>query len=541
MHPHTASDGIAAERCPDVLVIGSGMGGAAAAHALLEAGLRVWMVERGPRVRRGAHNAAPDAVMELSPYYTRESAYLVRGDDPGVAGSFHCVGGPSVFYGGVALRLRESDFESPPDIVGDTGARWPYGYADLEPYYAWAEELLEVAGPERSFDGDPSRSAPYPRPALEPLGPSRRILEAAASLGLTPSLLPLAIRHVPGGAPGSACTRCGTCDGYACSVSAKREPSTAILPRLEQRGLLLLPDTVVTRLLRRGSQILGAECVHRGTGRRWIARADHYVLAAGTLASPRIVLAAGLHAASPAAAWIGRGLMRHCNAIVYGVFREPLEGGRAFHKQIGIFDFYGGSWAPPVGCLQSIHPPPPGLVRSRVPAWLEPLAEPLADHATGLLAIAEDQPRRENRLELHARRTDRFGVPIGVVTHRYTTRDRAARDVLTFYGSRILHRAGAALTFRVRIRTFSHAVGTLRMGLDPRTSPLDASCRFRGLDNLSVFDGSCLPRSAAVNPSLTIAANALKAACELAGARPRRAPAREPAYGPPVLASGSPR
>jgi choline dehydrogenase-like flavoprotein len=80
------------------------------AHALVHSGLDVLMIERGVPVERGEHNWARDQVLELSPYYTQESHYQVRGDDRGRSGTFQCVGGPAVFYGGVALRLREADF-----------------------------------------------------------------------------------------------------------------------------------------------------------------------------------------------------------------------------------------------------------------------------------------------------------------------------------------------------------------------------------------------------------------------------------------------
>jgi choline dehydrogenase-like flavoprotein len=500
------------------LVIGSGVGGAAAAHALVEAGLRVLMIERGPRVRRGPANWAGDAVMELSPYYSTEDPWDVRGDDRVRLGSFRCVGGPAVFYGGVALRLRERDFVHDPEIVGDSGACWPFGYDDLEPYYAWAETLLEVGGDDAGDPSAPPRSGPYPRPALPPQGPARRVWGAAEALGLTPSLLPLAIRHGDAPGPGEACARCGTCDGYACAIEAKREPSTAILPRLEGCGLTLRPETEAVRLLRRGRRLVGVECVDSRTGRRWVAHADQYVLAAGALASPRLILASGLQSSSPARDWVGRCLMRHCNGIVFGLFPHPLEGSRDFHKQVGVFDLYGGlEGAPKLGCIQSIHPPPPGMVRARIPGWLGGIAEPLADRSTGLLVIAEDQPRRENRVEADPHRSDRFGVPAGRVTHRYTWRDARARLALARVARAILLRAGARLTQGVRILTFSHAVGTLRMGVDPRSSPLDASSRFRGVENLWVTDGSFMPRSGGVNPSLTIAANALKAGAHLAG------------------------
>jgi len=504
----------------DVVIVGSGVGGAAAANVLVRAGLRVLMLEWGSRVQRGGHNWASDAVLLLSPHYTTESPYLIRGDDRGVMGSFHCVGGQAVFFGGVALRMREWDFDADPDISQGRDGAWPFGYDTLEPYYAQAEELLEVAGDDTSDPTAPWRATPYPHTPAPLQGPALPVRDAARRLGLTPVPLPLAIRQHEASSPGKACVRCGTCDGYACAIEAKRDPSTAILPALEARGLILKPNTVVVRLLRRGDRVLGVECVDRTTGRHTVEVGGQYVLAAGALASPRLVLASGLHASSPAGEWVGRCLMRHCNSIVYGVFKKPLEGARAFHKQIGIMDLYGGNGrGPKLGCIQSIHPPPPGLVRARAPALLGRLAEPLADRCTGLLSIAEDQPRPENGVTLDPRRTDRFGVPLGVVEHRYTWRDVKARLSLTRVARAVLLEAGAAFTFVVRIGTFSHALGTLRMGADPRTSPLDPWGRFRGLDNLWVADGSVLPRAGGVNPSLTIAAAALRTAERLAGVR----------------------
>jgi choline dehydrogenase-like flavoprotein len=105
-----------------------------------------------------------------------------------------------------------------------------------------------------------------------------------------------------------------------------------------------------------------------------------------------------------------------------------------------------------------------------------------------------------------------------VVTHRYTARDRAAGAVLVRQARRILHRAGAWATYVQPVRTFSHALGTLRMGTDPARSVLDPWGRFRGLDNLYVADASALPTSAGVNPSLTIAACALRLGARLESA-----------------------
>jgi choline dehydrogenase-like flavoprotein len=156
------------------------------------------------------------------------------------------------------------------------------------------------------------------------------------------------------------------------------------------------------------------------------------------------------------------------------------------------------------------------MIQDRLPGFLGGIADPLADRCAGLLAIAEDEPRRENRVSLSRSESDRYGLARAVVTHRYTARDLDARDRLARVARTVLKTAGARITHMFPIRTFSHAVGTLRMGVDPRTSPLDESSRFRGIDNLWVTDGSFMPRSGGVNPSLTIAANALRAAGRIA-------------------------
>jgi choline dehydrogenase-like flavoprotein len=117
--------------------------------------------------------------------------------------------------------------------------------------------------------------------------------------------------------------------------------------------------------------------------------------------------------------------------------------------------------------------------------------------------------------------TDRYGLPGLQVVHRYSQRDIAAGRALASRAGAILRRAGAWALYRHRIATFSHAVGTVRMGIDPRNSALDVDCRFRGLENLYVVDGSTMPTAGGVNPSLTIAANALRATYKLTTQTPR--------------------
>jgi choline dehydrogenase-like flavoprotein len=473
-------------------------------------------------VARGPENWGARGAGLMTPYYTMESPYgVTAGRRRYDAGSWHCVGGQSVFYGGASYRFRECDFEPDPDIVGDSDAEWPFRYADMEPFYARAERLLGVAGQTGDDPTEPPRSASYPqRPA--PLStPAQRIADAARRLGLRPSRIPLAIAY-EARSDRRACLRCATCDGYACAAEAKNDLATAIIPQLVREGLTLRPNSVCVRLVRDGARITAIECVDRITLERVQLTARCVVLAAGALATPHLLLASNLRATNPAGRAVGRYLTRHCNAVVFGLYARQPNPTHAFDKQIAIMDFYlGDSDAPAprgrLGCLQQMTPPV-GLVRAYVSPIARGPAALLISHCSGLLVIAEDQPRRENGVAVDWSVRDRFGLPRLLVHHDYTGRDEAAASVLTRHARRVQREAGALLTWTCPIETFSHALGTVRMGPDERSSPLDADGRYRGLDNLYVADGSALPRSAGVNPSLTIAANALRVGERLAQA-----------------------
>jgi choline dehydrogenase-like flavoprotein len=503
----------------DALVIGSGFGGMMAAHALVHAGLRVLMLERGDWVVRSPRNWDGDQVGLLSEHYHTDSPYEVY-DERGrsTAGGFFCVGGPSVFYGGVALRFRTEDFESNPDLEAASGASWPYSYADLEPYYLQAERIIGVAGVAGADPTEPPRSGGYAE-SPAPLAPvSARIADAARGLGFTPFPLPLAINY--GVAPRrNGCIGCTTCDGFACAIGAKNDLATSVLPELLERGLELRPRTAALRILADRGQVTGVVAQDTRTKAVTVYRARQVVLAAGALASPHLILASGVQRYNPGGHVVGRYLMRHLNRIVFGLFPSaPAADGR-FHKQIAIHDLYFGD--PSVrqrgklGGIQQIGTPPATLVRQQLAGPLGAIGARLSAYVTGLLTITEDQPQFENRVTLDPRHSDEYGLPRLVISHRYTSRDDDASRVLLRAARNVLRRAGAWGCYQHQIRTFSHAVGTVRMGRDPRTSALDQYGRFRGLNNLYVLDGSFMPRSGGVNPSLTIAANALRSAAFL--------------------------
>lgn len=513
----------------DAIIIGSGFGGAFAANVLVEAGWSVLLIERGRWVPRGPEASRIDNFVLLSPYYSNAAGYRARNGarKPRPLGALFCVGGASVFYGGVSFRFREADFEAQPEITGSSHAEWPIRYDDLEPHYTEAERLLGVAGSDAEDPVRPARSSPYPQDAnaFSPL--SAHLASSARALGLHPFPLPMAINFQEhSGQP--ACVRCGTCDGWACPVSAKNDVATRLLQPLITRGLTLMAETAVVRLVANEGRITEVECVELPTGRRFSVQGSEVLLAAGALATPQLLLASGLEQHNPGGAVVGRYLTRHANAITFGRLREafPPDG---LGKDLAVLDYYagdarGGDAPPgPLGSLQSMPVPSVGVIATQVPPPIPWLAGALLRRSAGLLAISHDQPSIRNGVTLDPTRSDPAGLPGLLIEHRYSKRDDAALAALCRRARAILREAGAVFFYRHAIRTFSHAMGTVRMGVNPETSALDADCRFRGIENLRIVDASAFPTPGGVNPSLTIAANSLRATRVLAGVARRAA------------------
>ena len=342
----------------DAIVIGSGFGGAMAAHALVTAGHRVLMLERGGWVARGPQNWTANGVGLTTPHYTTESPYEVMSKAT-LPRRFVAVRRWSVrllrmrvvplpraglrsscrdrrrFWRGVAVRIRRDRAVLPR-----------------------AEQLLGVAGGRRRSDGATTArrtlaSAPLSRPA-------QVIADAATRLGLNPFRIPLAISY-RADENRRGCMRCGTCDGYACAAEAKNDVATAIIPTLIANGMTLRPNTVCVRTVRDGSRVGAVECVDRITGEQYRLTAPVFVLAAGALATPHLLLASELAERNRAGHCVGRYSCATA-AVVFGVYaRQPNPQG-TFDKQIAIHDFYFGApeWDPrhgPLGGIQQLTRP----------------------------------------------------------------------------------------------------------------------------------------------------------------------------------------
>jgi choline dehydrogenase-like flavoprotein len=478
------------------------------------------MLEAGDWVSRGPSNHESDAVAMLSAQYVRSNPYDAHTDaGRKPAGQFHCVGGQTVFFGAAAFRNRAEDFESPGEIVGDSGAHWPIGYDEMEPWYGAAEQLFCVSGSPGHDPTEPWRSTALPEAAPSPTPAGCALHAAARCRGLMPFVPPLAIARQPQGRAG--CNGCGHCDGHACARNAKGD-AAAIVDGLLGHGLVLRTQAMALALTSSGDRITAVDYLDMRSGRHRSVRADRVVLAAGALATPHLLLASGLHLRNPGGRVVGRYLTRHCNAVVLGAFADPPGGGRVPYKEFAVHDFYFGhparaAWQR-AGTIQQTSLPE-ALVERELPAVLRPLLRRVLPHLMGLLVMTEDQPTASNAVSIDRSRQDALGRPVLRVAHRFTARDREARALLQREAAAILRTAGAGATIARPIDSFTHALGTVRMGVDPATSALDAHGRFRGFTNLFVADGSALPTSAAVNPALTIAANALRVGAHLAESR----------------------
>lgn len=499
----------------DVVVIGTGFGGSMASLPLVTSGLSVLLLERGRWVDRDASAWDPRTILidrkyrSGSPY--QHGARLVYPDE--------AVGGKSVFYGAASFRMRAEDFALTHRFGGrvpGVSLDWPISYADLAPYYDEAERLLGVAGVAGLDPTEPPRRAGYEAAPPPFSAPAQRVAAAATDLGLHPFPIPLAVNYRQENGR-AACVRCLTCDLFPCRIGAKSDLSVTVLPDAVNRGAVVLDNTIAVRLLLEGAppRVTGVECLDAVTGRRFVVRCRVCLAAGGAIGSAALLLRSGLSDLRPQGHWIGRCLMRHCAGIVIGLFPFATNPERVFHKQIAITDFYfghphGDAPAGPWGMIQGLQVAPPEFIADQGSFPIGAIGAGTTENQIYLLCIGHDLPDPGNRVDLDATQADRYGLPVTRILHRYRSRDLLARRGLYREAGRLLRRAGALVRVRRPIDTFSHALGTCRFGHAPETAVLDPWCRFFGVRNLFVVDGSFMPSSGGVNPSLTIAANGLR-------------------------------
>jgi len=536
----------------DVVVVGSGMGGATLGYELARMGRRVLFIEKGSFLHAG-FRAAPAGIAgsvvgslakQATPN-TDEAQFLAQGRWPHRARAIMNIGklefrvpvgctsgGSSAFYAAALERFSPADFSPAASFRGVAGSalpeHWPISYQELEPFYEQAETLFRVRGaPDPLHAGSPSRL--LEPPALNPR--DQNLLEDLQARGLHPYRVHVGCDFIAG---------CDGCPHGPCERGCKQDSAWAcLIPALQKYHALMLPDCEVQRLEADASAVHQLVCLHAGTELR--IQAQIVVLAAGAFATPSLLLR------SRSAHWpdgignhfdlVGRHLMFHGgNLVALSPSRSLDHSG--IQKTLALNDFYSVE-GEKLGTFQTLGVSLDighimlylresaelstawwkGLFSPR-PVWWRKLTSPFVrlgamvyfylynfKHASVWVSIIEDLPYRHNRVYPDPKNSQNI-----VIEYEYSTdlKERVARF------RAMLTKALGSLRFMVLSTgdkiDYPHVCGTCRFGDDSETSVLDRNCRVHDVANLYVVDASFFPSSGGTNPSLTIAANALRVA-----------------------------
>ena len=498
----------------DVIIIGSGAGGGTLAYRLAPSGKRILIIERGGYLPRERENWSTDAVFAENRYKAQETWHDQDGK-PFQPGIHYWVGGNTKMYGAVLLRPRERDFGELSHADGVSPA-WPLSYPDFAPYYTEAERLYHVHGERGSDPTEPPCDDPYPHPAVSHEPRIRQLADELARAGHRPFPLPVGIMLDERNPEDSPCIRCATCDGFPCLVQAKADAHVVcITPALRLSNVSLLTGAYVECIETSPTGREATEVVVRRSEVTERYRGDVVVVACGAINSAALLLRSSNWAHPDGLAngsgVVGRHYMCHNNSALIAISRTPNP--TRFQKTLGLNDFYFGDedHAFPLGHIQMLGKTDAAMFQGEAHRLLPAFAAgKLASHALDFWLTTEDLPDPDNRVLL-----DRDGGirlhyrPNNVDAHQLLT--RRLRNLLDIIGCEPhLLPQNAYFGKRIPIAGTGHQNGTIRFGGDPTMSALDLNCRTHEVDNLYVVDGSFFPSSAAVNPTLTIIANALR-------------------------------
>jgi choline dehydrogenase-like flavoprotein len=502
----------------DVVIIGTGAGGGTLANVLAKAGKRILLLERGNFLPREKENWDPEEVFVKNRYISRDTWYDAAGR-PFQPQVHYFVGGATKMYGAALYRLRPEDFGEIQHADGPSPA-WPLGYDDFEPWYTEAEWLYQVRG---SHGGDPTEghwSKQYPWPALSHEPRIQQIADTLTAAGYHPFHAPCGVLFDEADRPKSKCIRCDTCDGFPCLVHAKSDAEViGVRPVLDLPNVTLLVDAEVQRLETDPSGRAVTRVIAERNGTTEAYEGDIVVVSAGSANSARILLrsASDAHPAGLAngSDQVGRNYMFHNSRAVVAIDKEPND--TVFQKTLGLNDFYfagdGRQW--PLGNVQMVGKSNAAAMRGEEPKLtaLAPtfsLAE-VAQHAVDFWLTTEDVPKPDNRVTV-----DRDGI----IRLAYQQTNQVEADGLYAELETIMNHIGIAahhvldknfyMYLAIPVAGVAHQAGTCRFGTDPHTSVLDVNCKAHELDNLYVVDSSFMPSIGAVNPALTVMANAMR-------------------------------
>jgi choline dehydrogenase-like flavoprotein len=489
----------------DIIIIGTGAGGGTMAHALSDSSARILILERGDFVPQEEENWDPEAVWKHLRYRAKEQWVDERGREF-TPYTHYGVGGNTKFWGSVLYRLRREDFEAVRHVDGVSPA-WPIDYDTLEPYYERAERLYHVRGEDGMDPTEPPRG-PFPHAAVPHQPQMAAIVEKLREQGLHPSPLPLGLMRV---GEDEGCVLCNTCNSFVCKLHAKSESDVCcVRPAIRRSNVMLWTNATAKRLLTDpcGRRVTAVEVDRGGDVVR--VEAPLVVVSCGAVNSAALLLRSKTdkhpNGLANSSGLVGRRYMAHLATMMQG-FHPFRPNSTVFQKTVAINDFYlrGRRTDYPLGQIQSQGRTHAVMAQTVVP-WVPLRAyEAWVSRGVDWLVMSEDLPRDDNRISVDEN---------GRIHLLYKPNNLAAHRELVAEMKRILRRLGYWLVVKHShgAKNTTHQCGTLVFGADPKTSVLDSFCRTHDIDNLFVVDASFFPSSAAVNPGLTIAAQALRVA-----------------------------
>lgn len=488
----------------DIAIVGSGMGGGTMAYALKDSGANILVIERGHRLPAEPQNSDLDEVYLKGRYKNADTWYNGRtgaGFKPGV---YYWVGGNTKVYGACLPRFRASDFEEVQHADG-TSPAWPFSYADLEPYYTRAEKLFQVHGQIGEDPTEPPHSEAYPYPALDHEPAIQDLADSLRRQGLHPFRM---ANGLDADTPEKRAL-CATSDGAPNEAGLKADAEKIAIDPATGAGVRLMTDTTVTRLIPGRDGRTVAAALAESNGRVIRIEAKKFILAAGAVNSAALLLRSATkdspRGLANSSGLVGRNYMVHNSTFFIGI--NPFKVNRTlWQKTLGLNDWYeaGPTTKYPLGNLQMLGKLRASMLKMARSWAPNPILKAMSDRSIDIYLTTEDLPRRENGVTVVDGKIHVWWEPNNLAPHKELVR-RVSKAV---------RKAGYPVIFteRMGIETNSHQCGTAVAGHDPGSSVLTPDCRTHDLDNLWIVDSSFFPSSAALNPALTIAANALRVA-----------------------------
>ena len=497
----------------DIIIIGTGAGGGSILHKLKDSGKNILVLERGTYMPQEKENWDTTEVFLKERYHTNE-VWKTKGKEDLHPGTGYWVGGNTKVYGAALLRLREKDFEQV-EHYGGVSPEWPVKYKDFEPYYCEAERLYQVHGKGGLDPTEPYRSEEYAFPEVSHEPRIQELSDDLKNQGLNPFYLPLGVMLNEADAVRSKCIRCNTCDGFPCMIHAKSDTDiNCVRPTWGYKNVTLLTSAKVLRLNTddTGKKVISAD-VEVGTVEQQFT-ADLFILSAGAINSAVVLLksAGPLHPNGLAnkSGLVGRNFMKHNSTAMIGVSTKLNP--TVFQKTMAVNDFYWGDeeFKYPMGHIQLLGKSNKGQISGDAPFFTPGFVlSEMVTHSIDWWMTGEDLPDPENRVQ----------VIDGEIHLDYTDNNMEGFNRLIDKIKDVLYKIDSGhsffphslyLTKSIPLAAVGHQCGTVKFGTDPKTSVLDINCKTHELDNLYVVDGGFFPSSGAVNPSLTIIANALR-------------------------------